>query len=347
MGPKETLYKAVFCFYNNSTYQRWWKNIVKNTMSDQLNYLMVLAEEQNITRAADRLFISQPALTVYLNRLERDLGVRLFDRSTNPIRITEAGTYYISELEKICSMQDRLARDLLQFNSDPDLKLNLGIGRNRGTIWLPMTLPRLQRMFPDAEISVSEDRDANMIEKVLHGVLDMAVVETYVYNAKLSYLRLPQEFHLFLVPRSIPLMKSYDLTGNSMTHPLDVDAERLSNELFICPSVKGSMNRHTQWMCTAYNFHPKRTMFISNAVTVYQMVANGMGIAFENAAYSHFVHTEEKPVFVMPGGSPTSFRIYVVFNAKRITPLHRTFMQLLHDAIGETLYGRKFEMEYM
>ncbi len=81
---------------------------MKNTLSDHLDYLTVLVEERNITRAAARLFISQPALTAWLNRLEKDLEIKLFDRSVNPIQITEAGTYYISEMERICTMQDRL-----------------------------------------------------------------------------------------------------------------------------------------------------------------------------------------------------------------------------------------------
>ncbi|WP_302375729.1 LysR family transcriptional regulator [uncultured Gemmiger sp.] len=108
---------------------------MKNTLSDRLNYLTTLAEEQSITRAAARLFISQPALTAFLKRTEEELGVRLFDRSTTPIRITKAGAYYLSELEKICVMQDRLHQELSDFSShDPELRINIGIGRNRGSI---------------------------------------------------------------------------------------------------------------------------------------------------------------------------------------------------------------------
>lgn len=51
---------------------------------DKLDYVIAVAEEQNITRAAQRLFISQPTLTLYLNRLEQELGVKLFDRGKNP-----------------------------------------------------------------------------------------------------------------------------------------------------------------------------------------------------------------------------------------------------------------------
>ena len=67
---------------------------------EKLNYVLAIAEERNLTRAAKRLFISQPTLTLYLNRLEAELGVKLFDRSKTPIGLTEAGNYYIGEMKK-------------------------------------------------------------------------------------------------------------------------------------------------------------------------------------------------------------------------------------------------------
>ena len=101
--------------------------IVRNDLSEKLNYLTILAEEQNITRAAARLFVSQPALTAYLNRLEAELGTKLFDRSKTPIKITPAGAYYISEMEKISAQQDRLQHELKQIDFDPEMKLNLSL----------------------------------------------------------------------------------------------------------------------------------------------------------------------------------------------------------------------------
>ncbi len=320
---------------------------MKNTLSDHLDYLTVLAEERNITRAAARLFISQPALTAWLNRLEKDLEIKLFDRSVNPIQITEAGTYYISEMERICTMQDRLVTDLKQFNTNPNLRLRIGIGRNRGSLWLPLTLPALYRAYPDAKLHILEDRDVNMIDQTINGMLDVAVVETYVHHSALSYLQLPQEYHLFIAPRNTALLAGCDLTGNSITHPLDIDAEKLSNELFICPHFQWRINRHTQWMYATYNFHPKRTMFVNNDATAYQLAANGVGITFENAAYSTFLHPKETPAFVMPGGKPTLHSIYAIHNSNHLTPLQRAFMEILHRTMSETIYGREIEMEYI
>ena len=60
-------------------------------MTYRLDYVLALAEERNLTKAAQKLYISQPTLTKYITRLEQDLGVQLFDRTVQPIRITRAG----------------------------------------------------------------------------------------------------------------------------------------------------------------------------------------------------------------------------------------------------------------
>ncbi len=133
-------------------------DMVGNYVNDKLDYLIVLAEESNITRAASRLFISQPALTSYINRLEDELGVKLFDRNTTPIRTTPAGACYIAEMEKIRNQQIKLYNDLKRLEYDPEQTLTIGIGRNRGSIWLPRILPGVYERFPEAHLRIVEDR---------------------------------------------------------------------------------------------------------------------------------------------------------------------------------------------
>ncbi len=320
---------------------------MKNDISNQLNYLTVLAEEQNLTRAAARLFVSQPALTAYLNRLEASLGAKLFDRSVSPIKITPAGAYYIAQMEKLSIQRGKLLEEIKHIDTDPELKLNIGVGRNRGGIWLPKILPRLYQFYPDAQLSIVEDRDVNMSEKVISGVLDVAIVETYVYHSVLEYLRLPEEFHLMMTSCDSPLVQGMDLSGNSYENPLDIKVERLNEELFICPNIQGQMNRYTQWMCTTYNFKPKRVLTVSNDVTTYQLAVNGGGLGFQNAAYSLLLNTEKRPAFIMPGGKPTRRKVFAIFSDTHMTQLKRDFMKITHNVMSETLYGRRTELEYM
>ena len=79
---------------------------------DKLDYVLALAEERNLTRAARKAFISQPTLTNYINRLEEQLGVKLFDRSVTPIEITRAGALYIEQMKKIQLAETNLRNEL-------------------------------------------------------------------------------------------------------------------------------------------------------------------------------------------------------------------------------------------
>lgn len=321
--------------------------IVRNDLSEKLNYLTILAEEQNITRAAARLFVSQPALTAYLNRLEAELGTKLFDRSKTPIKITPAGAYYISEMEKISAQQDRLQHELKQIDFDPEMKLNIGIGRNRGSLWLPKILPRLYSEFPDAHLSISEDRDINMSEKVVRGILDVAIVETYAYRSMLTYMRLPEERHLLITHPDNPVAVGRYISGNSPESPLDVEASLLCDQLFICPNIRGGLNRSTQWLFSTFNFNPKRLLFVMNDATSYQLAVNGVGVTFQNSVYSKVIRTEGTPLFIMPGGKPTLRKVFAVFTDESMTQLKRAFLRITHDVMSEELCGHLTEPEYM
>ena len=69
-------------------------------MIDKMDYIFAIAREQNLTRAAKRLFVAQSTLTMYLNRVEQELGIKLFDRSKTPILPTPAGALCIEELRR-------------------------------------------------------------------------------------------------------------------------------------------------------------------------------------------------------------------------------------------------------
>lgn len=83
--------------------------------SERYEYVMAIAEEQNFTRAAKRLYISQPSLTQYINRLEAELGVRLFNRTSSPVTLTPAGTFYLNSMRKIYVAEQRLCNEIKSF----------------------------------------------------------------------------------------------------------------------------------------------------------------------------------------------------------------------------------------
>lgn len=85
---------------------------------DKFNYLEILCEERNVTKAAKRLFITQPTLTVFLNTLERNLGFKLFDRTKNPIALTKSGKLYMEQMRKLLYEEDKLVETIRQMEQE-------------------------------------------------------------------------------------------------------------------------------------------------------------------------------------------------------------------------------------
>ena len=112
---------------------------------DKMDYIFAIAKEQNLTRAAKRLFVAQSTLTMYLNRVESELGIKLFDRSKTPILPTPAGELCIEELKKIRQIETRLSARLQQM-AHPEETLNVGIGLMHSAAWMPRLLPMMLEM---------------------------------------------------------------------------------------------------------------------------------------------------------------------------------------------------------
>ena len=281
--------------------------------TDMLYYLSVLAEEQNITRAAERLYISQPALTAFLNRLESELSVRLFDRSVIPIRLTEAGRYYISEMRRIEDLKNQLTDDMRSLEQDSRQTLRIGIGRNRGALWLPRALELLHTELPGIRVRLFEDRDVNMAEHVARGMLHVAILETFAYIGDLPYTQVADERHCFVTGYDNPAFAGFDRSGNTPDHPLDVDASLLNRQTFLCPGVRSSLNDYTRWLFANYRLNPRDIMLVANSFTSYELALKNFGCAFLCTRYAALARIAEKPLFIMPGGQPVYRRLYAVY----------------------------------
>lgn len=305
---------------------------------DKLHYLVVLAEEQNMTRAAERLYVSQPALTAYINRLESSLGVRLFDRSVTPVRLTAAGRHYISKMQEIEYQQNVMLESLKRMDYAPERSLKIAIGRNRGGIWLPHIMPEIYKRFPDAHIQIVEDRDEGMAEKVVHDAMDVAIIESFFYVGSLSYLQLPDELHCLVTGYDNPLLTpDMNTAGNGPLTPLDVPVSFINNQQFICPSVRGALNYYTQQLFTNFRINPKEITFIMNNITAYQLAVKGIGTTYLNVNYANVVRTDEKPLFIMPGGRPDVRKIYAVYKEKNMTDLKRFFIDYTYQVMKSVL----------
>lgn len=241
-------------------------------------YVLAVAEERHLTRAAERLFITQPALTLRLNRLEKELGIKLFDRSKTPIEITREGELYIAEMQKIEAQKERLFRTLHSMSEEQPEHITLGIGLNRGKLVLPVLLPYLKKTEPSLTVQIHEAADGDMEQLIKKGTVDAGILGSAIMSSELFSEVLAKEKLLLAVPAQHPVLAGIDTSGNTLDHPCVLQPEQLNGQVFIMGADSYGLTRFSNLLFSLYHIRPKYILNIGNSETAYLLAATGVGI---------------------------------------------------------------------
>ena len=252
-------------------------------MYEKLEYILAIAEEQNLTRAAKKLYISQPTLTLYLNRLEAELGVRLFDRGRTPIRLTDAGRYYIDKMKLIYNAELALRNDL-HLVADPEKTLVIGIGQVRGHHWLPKLLPGFCRLYPRVNIQVMQTTEQQMAEALLSGEIDVAFGVLPALVHKLCIVDLLLEHLFFVAHRQFGLVPEEVRDRFSAEQPYLIQPEALNHLPFIAPRIFNGLYESFESILRQNQIQPLKTISISNLNTGFQLARAGLGVQLLSGA---------------------------------------------------------------
>ena len=246
---------------------------------DRLDYVLAVAEEQTITRAAKRLYISQPTLTSWLNRLEQELGVRLFDRTVTPVRVTRAGALYIERMKKIQQETDSLVNELKQIGRSQTV-FRLGIGSTRGNHWLPSLLPEFCRRHPDVTVDLQAKGEDFLEQAVLRGEIDLAVGVLNTSYPDLTYEELAEETVFLAIPRSFECVSRLQPWMATPSNPYYIDAKNIGRIPFLLPHPGSGFYRCATLQLEQAGLTPGREVRYVNMNTAFQLAAEGVGAIF-------------------------------------------------------------------
>jgi len=261
---------------------------------EKLNYVMTIAEERNLTRAAKKLFISQPALTLYLNRLEEELGVKLFDRTKTPLEITPAGAYYIEQMEPIYLAEHRL-RNNIKTLAEPAGTLTIGIGQVRGFSWLPVILPEFCEKHPDINVEVKQIQEKKMIPMLKTDDMDAAFGVFPAPSGNLVSIELFQEKLLLAAHKSFHLIPEEERDQYSAESPYLLEVEKLNGLPLICPSFENGLYLSYENIMDKNKIVPGRIISISNMLTGYQLARLALGVQLLSAFVTTMIEDSDVP----------------------------------------------------
>ena len=147
----------------------------------QLNYVLAVAEHQNFTLAAEKCFVTQPTLSMQIQKLEEELDVKIFDRNKKPIQLTEVGKQIVIQAKNIVNESDRIKDIVDQQKGFIGGEFKLGIIPTITPTLLPMFLTNFINKYPKVNLVIEEYNTEEIIYKLKNGQLDAAIAATPLF----------------------------------------------------------------------------------------------------------------------------------------------------------------------
>lgn len=147
---------------------------------EQLRILLAVAEHMHFTRAAEALYITQPAVSAAIQSLEAEYGVKLFHRVGRRVEITEAGKLLYSEAQKILEQVTIAERNLRELNNLQQGELHLGASLTIGNYWLPDKISLFQQQYPKIQVNCTLANAEEITEGTASGRFDLGLISGQV-----------------------------------------------------------------------------------------------------------------------------------------------------------------------
>lgn len=243
-----------------------------------LNYVLAVSKYQNITKAANSLYISQPTLTKFLQNLESDLGQKLFKKMGNRFMLTYAGERYVKKAGEILQLKKELDNELSDIIKSNIGVLNIAFPVMRGTYMLPCTLPIFRSLYPNVIINIKESASVTLEGMILSGETDLAFFNKPVKSPEVDYEVISHEEMLLIMSVDHP-MANMGVTINTCAHPW-FDLTLLQEERFILQETNQRSRLTVDRVFQQVGFHPQRMLITSNIRAAAELVSKNYGVAF-------------------------------------------------------------------
>lgn len=233
-----------------------------------LEYYLIVAREESITKAAAILHVTQPTLSRQLMQLEEELQVKLFNRTSHSVVLTEDGLLFKRRAQEIVALSEKTKRDFIRGNRELSGEIGIGCGEFRSIQIIAQIMKEFKKEHPFVTFQIYSGNSSNIKERIESGILDIGVILDYVDIRKYEYVRIPlSEEWGVLVREDSPLAVMEYVTPEDIRELPLIISERSMRD-----------NELADWIGKKYedlNIVSTYNLMYNAAI----MVANGMGVA--------------------------------------------------------------------
>ena len=299
----------------------------------EMEYLIVIAQEKNLSKAAERLYISQPALSRFLQKQELQVGMPLFERKKKQLIPTVAGEIYLETARKMLQLEQDLEKKLKTLQESPHGKLRIGITSGRARTLLPKILPLFQSEFPDYELTILEE-DVLTLEQALEtGKIEICFF-TMTEKDRLSQKRyqcelISQEEVVLCTPQN----SNYELLAEEKPGRICpwIDLKYLENDCFILLKPQMRIGMQSRIILEEQGISP-RIVELSSIDTALALVQQQYGVTFAGSyRLKEYDNAGNISIFTF-GESRVAWDFVVAYTKEtKLTAAARYLIELMRD----------------
>lgn len=243
-----------------------------------LRYFVVLAEELHFGRAARRLAISQPPLSVAIRQLEASVAAQLFERNSKEVRLTPAGQALQVSARRLLQQAEEAAAEARDVSQGSAGRLRIGFVGAMLYRGLPQALARFRAAHPAVRITLAELNSGEQMTELLHDRMDIGFVHTSRMPAELRHVLLLSEPFVACLP-----------AGHRLARRRAVSLADLRDEPFVLFSRNASPDYHERILsiCADAGFRPEVRHEVRHWLSVVSLVSQGLGVALVPDAMRH------------------------------------------------------------
>jgi len=271
----------------------------------ELQYILAIARHLNITRAAEELYVSQPTLSKFIQKLETEIGQPLFKRIGNRFALTYAGEVYVEKAKHILELKKSLDSELADIIQNDRGELNVAFPTMRGTYMLPDTLPIFRERFPHVKVNVFESNSTTIDDLLLQGDVDIAFYNLTRVHPSLEYEVIRREEIVLVASGSNPVCQ-FAQDHTDCRYPwLPLDA--IADQLCILTSRRQRTRQIVEHLLDENNIELRQVMEISNILAGIQLAARGYGVTFTSECHLRHMQLPEGTRIFSVGNPNVSF----------------------------------------
>jgi len=289
-----------------------------------LRYFVAVADSLSLSKAADVVHVTQPAISRQIKDLEDELGVLLFVRNSNGVTLTESGVLFRLHCSKILAQTEEAIRAVCARSNSQTDSLRIGFDSLSGNSYLTKALNALGTLSKHTNITIDEHRENTILQRLLTADLDVGIITGDRRN------NLSAEFDSVVIAKrsaSVLLAKGHRLATNTPLHFQDLQTFKL----VVVGDAGRSYGEHfVVDICRQANIAPSSVIHAPNRMTMYSLIAahRGFGIVLDEPDLELFSGALDR--FTIPQ-SDSLVHTYAVWLRKSHVPARELFLQILHD----------------